>query len=93
MILAAVLCVLAGVFVILAIVSIYMPRHRIVRCERYNRIWYTPQETFVWWIFWQDMQYAVGPYLDLTYKFDTLEEARKFLDSLNEDEIKKTVVK
>ena len=77
----------------LIVMSTYYPRHRIMKHEQCGKTWYVPQETTVLWSFWRDMEYAISPYSERTYSFDTLEEVKQFLNSLNEDKVKKTVVK
>ena len=81
------------VVVVVAIVAMYTPRHRIVKCKQQSKVWYVPQETTLFWMFWRDMEYAISPYSERTYRFDTLEEAKNFLKSLHEDKVTKTVVK
>ena len=85
--------VLVIVFAVIAIVAMYTPRHRIVKCKQQSEVWYVPQETTLFWLFWRDMEYAISPYSERTYRFDTLEEAKNFLKSLHKDKVTKTVVK
>ena len=68
---------------LVAIVSKYSQRHRILKVENDSDTSYFPQESTLFWTCWRNMQYSISPYTEIDYKFKTYAEAKKFLDSLH----------
>ena len=83
---------IAVILLITTIASIYCPRYRIVKYEKHRKSWYTPQMTYLLWIFWEDMKYQVSAYSEFTYRFSSYEKASNELEKIKEMRKKPTMM-